>query len=705
MLKYLYKKYENIDKRKVFKIIVMLVIVYVTFSVFENIVNADILDAIGEPGSFKGLIGEGKYLQSPYRSNYYLDVKELGLTDLFNKFTNWTANLLWSGATILTYILLVVFNLGFSMDIADMFKGILDTIMTALKTTIFDEYFLLLVSIAVIYVAISFVRNNLGQVFSRLGYIVLTTVLMLAATMYSADIVSGITTLSKSIGASSIVAISDRESTEANIGQVSGELWGNLVHRPWLELEFDGRQNEVENLDGVIDKILSMPDDSEERQKYIDELNKNNPELFKENAGTGRILPAFLILLVNLVKMGVMIVLSIIQIVFQIVTILFVLAFPFILLLSISPSFGGASLLSNLGNQILGAQVGIVLTSFLLGLMIKLDGLIATYLGGLGTYGWFAITIIQAAIYIGVIWQRKQIFRLLMSIQSKISRSSAGVWRNVIKTTDKGVDAAKDAGGNAAGYVSDKIRNGVNNFKESAGEKANKFGDKVRDFHEKHFDKETLGDKVRNYNKAREKERERENAQGSIKNNISPNRNVNIKDNLTNKGAKNDEAKDENIERLTINNVIDKIKENNKKVNIDNKDNREKARENINKIKPKDVVNNIRKNNSTKGENIKPSDKEIDKNISENKYKNDEVKTKDVVSSIRKNNLINDNKINREKANVIKENNKNNNPINDNKINKNIKSKSVNLSPKQTKVKTNISSVDRAKMFNDIKKN
>uniref|UniRef100_UPI0032DB3CC2 hypothetical protein n=1 Tax=Clostridium perfringens TaxID=1502 RepID=UPI0032DB3CC2 len=79
-------------------------------------------------------------------------------------------------------------------------------------------------------------------------------------------------------------------------------------------------------LDGVVDKILSMTRESEERQNYIDELNKNNQELFKDNAGTGRILPSILILAVNVVKMGVMIVLSIIQIVFQIVTIVFVLA-------------------------------------------------------------------------------------------------------------------------------------------------------------------------------------------------------------------------------------------------------------------------------------------------------------------------------------------------------------------------------------------
>ena len=706
MLEFLYKKYQNIDKRKAFKIICMLVIIYVVFCVFENIVNADILDAMGEPESFKNLIGEAKYLQSPYRSNYYLDVKSLGLTDLFNKFTNWSANLLWSGVTILTYILLIVFNLGFSMDIADMFSGILDTIMTALKTSIFDEYFLLIVSIAVIYVAISFVRNNLGQVFSRLGYIVLTIVLMFVSTMYSANIVSGITTLSKSIGASSIVAISNRETTEDNIGQVAGELWGNLVHKPWLELEFDGKQGEVENLDGVVDKILSLPGDSEERQNYIDELNKSNKELFKESVGTGRILPSLLILIVNVVKMGVMIVLSVIQIVFQIVTILFVLAFPFMLLLSISPSFGGVNLISNLGNQILGSQVGIVLTSFLLGLMIKLDGLIATYLGGLGTYGWFAITIIQTAIYVGVIWQRKQIFRILMSMQSKISSSSAGVWRNVMKTTDKTVDGAKSAGG----YAADKVKGGANSFREAVEEKANNFGDKVRDFHAKHFDKETLGEKIRNYNKEKENER-RKQENIKYKNTKSPgdNKAQNTSTSSVNKEQIKSEDKSDNIKRPKINYRAMKGQEHKSEEKLKNKEETlkdvsnnmsNKLKNEEEKVSQKKDVN--KRNETIKTQNIDEKVKKDQENKGHMKNITDEMREKALNKEKKSYNNTTSGKLDIKPKMIEKVVSKDIKNTVVEKDNRNIKDRNKirELDIKNEKLNTNISSIDRAKMFN-----
>ena len=550
MIDFLYKKYISLNKKKVFKLVAICVFVYVVFRVFERKVSADIFEAIGEPNNFTDLVGNGKFLESPFRANYYLDIKTVGagLKGTFNEYGNWLANILWYGLTIITYMLIMLFNLAFSMDISDMFKEVLNTIMISLKNSVFDEYFILIVSIALIYIAISFFRNNIGQLFSRLGYIILTIAIMGMATKYSADIVSGMTTLSKNIGASSIVAISDRETTENNIGQISGELWASLVHTPWLELEFDGKYNSLENKDDIVNKIFSLKKESNERQEYIDKLNEENPELFKENAGSGRILPALLISIVNIFKMFVMIVIALVQIVFQILTILFVIAFPF--LLSMSPSFGGVNLIFNWWNQILGSQLGIVLTSFLLGLLIKIDGLIATYLGNLGTYGWFGITLVQTAIYIGIILQRKQIFRVLMSLQSKVSSSGAGVWRNTMRTTEKGVDGLKNAGGATA----DKVKGKAEDLKDAVRKKATTFGDKVRDFHDEHFDRETVGDRIRNYNKA--KEERRKSQEKATRDNTSKTQDINREERKSYTADQQErlnirQAKDENINQNT----------------------------------------------------------------------------------------------------------------------------------------------------------
>ena len=633
MIEFLYKKYVNINKKKVFKTIAICVFACVAFNIFESIANANMFDAIGDPSNFTNLVGNGKFLENPFRANYYLDIKTVGsgFDGTFNKFGNWLANLFWGGLTIITYMLIMLFNLAFSMDISDMFKEILNTIMTSLKTAVFDEYFVLIVSIAFIYIVIAFFRNNMGQIFSKLGYIILAFAIMGMATKYSADIVSGMTTLAKSIGASSIVAISNRETTENNIGQISGELWGSLVHTPWLELEFDGKYNSLENRDSIVNTIFSLQKESEARQEYIDQLNEQNPELFKETAGSGRILPVLLITIVNVLKMFVMIVISLVQIVFQILTILFVIAFPFLLLLSMSPSFGGVNLISNWWNQILGSQLGIVLTSFLLGLLIKIDGLIATYLGGLGTYGWFGITLVQTAIYIGVILQRKQIFRVLMSIQSKVSRSSAGVWRNTMITTEKGIDGLKSVGG----YAKDKVKDKTEDLKDGVRNKANSFGDKVRDFHYGHFNKETVGDRVRNYNKAkaeeRRKARESEVRKESTRDKAKQAQDINSQERktYTKDGRERptmNQTKDENINKNRNTDNINK-EENINQNHLDHSE-RKNTEENVEPIKRpniNDLAKNIKNNKSNN---------ESNNNINRNKPKPSKAKYKKPINNV-----------------------------------------------------------------------
>ena len=687
MIDFLYKKYISLNKKKVFKLVAICVFVYVVFRVFERKVSADIFEAIGEPNNFTDLVGNGKFLESPFRANYYLDIKTVGagLKGTFNEYGNWLANILWYGLTIITYMLIMLFNLAFSMDISDMFKEVLNTIMISLKNSVFDEYFILIVSIALIYIAISFFRNNIGQLFSRLGYIILTIAIMGMATKYSADIVSGMTTLSKSIGASSIVAISDRETTENNIGQISGELWASLVHTPWLELEFDGKYNSLENKDDIVNKIFSLKKESNERQEYIDKLNEENPEIFKENAGSGRILPALLISIVNIFKMFVMIVIALVQIVFQILTILFVIAFPFLLLLSMSPSFGGVNLIFNWWNQILGSQLGIVLTSFLLGLLIKIDGLIATYLGNLGTYGWFGITLVQTAIYIGIILQRKQIFRVLMSLQSKVSRSGAGVWRNTMRTTEKGVDGLKNAGGATA----DKVKGKAEDLKDVVRKKATTFGDKVRDFHDEHFDRETVGDRIRNYNKA--KEERRKSQEKATRDNTSKTQDINREER---KSYTADQQERLNIRQAKEENINQNTSEPTKKRNTEEKVETIK-RPNIN-----DLAKNIKNNSSNKNKS------NISKGVEEKNPKNNVVEIiKDV--PIRKNNEV----MIIESGNEAVETDEGNTLILNKTANRKSERKSIEekirkvqnnenkIIINQENVKDNISNIDRAKMF------
>lgn len=61
MIDFLYRKYMQLNKKKIFRILLICVVVYVVFKVFEIYVSADIFDAIGTPENFKNLVGNGRF--------------------------------------------------------------------------------------------------------------------------------------------------------------------------------------------------------------------------------------------------------------------------------------------------------------------------------------------------------------------------------------------------------------------------------------------------------------------------------------------------------------------------------------------------------------------------------------------------------------------------------------------------------------------
>lgn len=398
--------------KKAVKAIFFTVLIYIVMHALSRAAHASILGIMGAPDDFNGLSGTAKYLGESYRDNYYLDAVE---GSYINQGINFIANFFWEITVIVTYALILAFNLAFSMDISNLFSEVINSIMTSLKSNIFDTYVLLTISIGLIYILVSFMKKNTAQMFSRLGYMAVAIAIALMTTIYSAQIVSIITQTSKAIGANSIVSITSENDTEVNLAKISGNLWGTLVHQPWLELEAENKLSASQ-----IEGLLKLSRDSEQREKSVKDIHEDDKSIFAEGAGQTRVVPALVMLLVNGLKMIIMLAIAILQVVFEIATILLVFFLVIVLLLSIVPSTGGARLLGIWAKQILSFQIGIVLTSLLLGFLIKIDELIATYLTG-GTYGWFAITILQVCVYVGVIWQRERIFDILKTLQNSFA--------------------------------------------------------------------------------------------------------------------------------------------------------------------------------------------------------------------------------------------------------------------------------------------
>ena len=492
---------ENFNIFKFFKLTLMLTVVALVLYALSEVANAgvkEIMDSIGSPESFDKLSGsKTKFLSEKFRGNYHLDAS-FGAFDWWDKTVNFIANLCFDGVTIITYLMIVAFSFAFGTNLSDIFGGVVDNIMKSLKNGIFDSYFGLVVVIAMIFVIVSMARKNMSEFISRFSYIIIATTLAIFIASNASKLISVTTNMSKSIGTSAVLSIASSGKSEAydldnKISEVSGELWYSLVHEPWKTLEAENKLSDKE-----YEEILSLDIDSEARQKIIDNHNSNDKTLFSDTAGGDRILPSIFLIGINGFKTGIMTIIDLVQLVFQIFTFVLIFLTPFILLVSMIPSFGGINMVKNFGMQIVGSQFGIVVISFFLGVIIQVDSLIAITIKSItnSSYGWMFISFIQALIFLGIIMMRKQIFKLIMDIQKKVHSSGNGVWRKASQYSDKmaekGGEKAKETVSNvrertrkvvekgahvaASGILSadDKVRRTLNNFKEKKNRESNK---------------------------------------------------------------------------------------------------------------------------------------------------------------------------------------------------------------------------------------
>lgn len=492
---------ENFNIFKFFKLTLMLTVIALVLYALSEVANAgvkEIMDSIGSPESFDKLSGsKTKFLSEKFRGNYHLDAS-FGAFDWWDKTVNFIANLCFDGVTIITYLMIVAFSFAFGTNLSDIFGGVVDNIMKSLKNGIFDSYFGLVVVIAMIFVIVSMARKNMSEFISRFSYIIIATTLAIFIASNASKLISVTTNMSKSIGTSAVLSIASSGKSEAydldnKISEVSGELWYSLVHEPWKTLEAENKLSDKE-----YEEILSLDIDSEARQKIIDNHNSNDKTLFSDTAGGDRILPSIFLIGINGFKTGIMTIIALVQLVFQIFTFVLIFLTPFILLVSMIPSFGGINMVKNFGMQIVGSQFGIVVISFFLGVIIQVDSLIAITIKSItnSSYGWMFISFIQALIFLGIIMMRKQIFKLIMDIQKKVHSSGNGVWRKASQYSDKmaekGGEKAKETVSNvrertrkvvekgahvaASGILSadDKVRRTLNNFKEKKNRESNK---------------------------------------------------------------------------------------------------------------------------------------------------------------------------------------------------------------------------------------
>ncbi|WP_283697267.1 TcpH [Clostridium perfringens] len=712
--KFLYLK-NKLTYKNILKAIVIIATIVIAYNCLTKIAYADGFLSYGNSDDpYKSIQeGWGQFIADKYRNNYALDIIDTHGWELIDKAITGLTNIVFSGIVMISWFGVNIFRFCFTNDIAAGFANQLNSVLGSLNNGIFNNFFMIVFMISLFSIVYNLYKKN----FSAIGSQILAVAIIYATTAFLSNgavgFLSKTTEFSKTIGTSAIVDINGKDnnnegSLEDYSKTVVGTLWGNFVQQPWVMLEFDGKvsliKNNKDNDDALnySKEILSEPYGSDEREKALESINeKFNKELFSKNGINTKLVSVCVLFVITLIKMIILIAVGMIQIGFQLMSILLILLLPFIMLIAIVPFFGGTNIIKGIARKYLGTQLGIIVSSFVLALLVLVDTVTLTMFQSWGANLIIAL-LMQCTCWIMVIAFRKQLMNGLINLQNRIAPGTAGAFKFGAKPLDKGADIAKEYAVNPAmdrAYdIGDSLITKAQYAKEYTKGNLSLYKDRkvaqAIDFLGSKYDnlKNNKPEDIDNVNNPKE------NIDGvkDTKNKVNSNENINKKpvekfdlngvkatklSNITSENIPNKNINNENINNENKSNIDEEaVTKNDIKDPIENKD-----------IAPKTIDENIKNNGNDTGtiQDKSPGSKE-NKTIPEDEEittKPEEIKTPE--KTINKENL---NELKNENTSADKKNN-----------DSNISNTSVTEVPEDLVEEKSVEVINKAK--NDVKAN
>ena len=464
--KFLYLK-NKLTYKNILKAIVIIATIVIAYNCLTKIAYADGFLSYGNSDDpYKNIPeGWGMFISEKYRNNYALDIIDTHGWELIDKAITGLTNIVFSGIVMISWFGVNIFRFCFTNDIAAGFANQLNSVLGSLNNGIFNNFFMIVFMISLFSIVYNLYKKN----FSAIGSQILAVAIIYATTAFLSNgavgFLSKTTEFSKTIGTSAIVAINGKDNNEGSLEDYSktvvGTLWGNFVQQPWVMLEFDGKvplndenmttKNSInEEALNYSKDILSEPYGSDEREKALESIDeKFNKELFSKNGINTKLVSVCVLFVTTLIKMIILIAVGMIQIGFQLMSILLILLLPFIMLIAIVPFFGGTNIIKGIARKYLGTQLGIIVSSFVLALLVLVDTVTLTMFQAWGANLIIAL-LMQCTCWIMVIAFRKQLMNGLINLQNRIAPGTAGAFRFGAKPLDKGADIAKEYAVNPA---------------------------------------------------------------------------------------------------------------------------------------------------------------------------------------------------------------------------------------------------------------
>lgn len=401
---------------------------------------------------FNDLDGDQQYLKSDYRENYYLDIEKLGILDSGLAIMNDVANALFSIVSFLGYCIVAFFYFCFTFDIGELFGEQINAMQAILKSSIFDSFFILAFAFAAWELAKKLAKRNLNGMMIDGAKIVLILLLSSFVVRYSGTTLTAATNITKDLGVAALSGLNGGGGTDTRsyAVSVSANLWKSLVHDPWVTFEFGSSGAGGSE----IKEILSETPRSEDRQMIVQGHAESNPA-FQKNAGGKRIGFIIVYLIPFLVKSAVFLLMAVIQIAFQVMALFFVLLAPVILLMSLIPALGGLDLITLWLKKVFETQLMILIITFLIGVIVKVDALLYSKTPQLG---WMIVILMETLISLIVFFNYKSILSGLGKINDAVRNprklhNQLRYSGDVMQAAKHGMQAVGGAAGNTIGGV------------------------------------------------------------------------------------------------------------------------------------------------------------------------------------------------------------------------------------------------------------
>lgn len=357
---------------------------------------------------FDKLSGNAKYLGSAYRQNYYLDLEKTGITEIADAAANGLANMLFSALQMLAMLTCSIVYYCLEFSLSESIASFVTDIQKELLNGVYQQLWLLGVAAMGASIVGKMLKRQMAEILLDLCMVVLVTVLAALVGTHSAKVLTASSDLTKSVSNSIFKGLDTATGMSGGddyAAAAAGSLWVDMIHSPWLTLEFGSVNPDGE----VVEELLSLAPKSTDRKDVVKDMTKETG-CFASGRGWGRLGMLLCYIIPFLLKGAVFILIGVLQFLGQILAMFVLLLAVFVLALAMIPAYG-ASIIQKWLGKFLDVHLSMAILSFLMALLIWLNKVLFSFAGD---FGWLICLLFQAVVCVLLFLNYRTILFMLL---------------------------------------------------------------------------------------------------------------------------------------------------------------------------------------------------------------------------------------------------------------------------------------------------